>query len=351
MGNPLYKTPRAVCQLNADYDTIDLTAIPDDFLPRTNYVRACDWNVYRDRMPKVPWNHSPVADFYRYANREMVSPNRERTLLTTIVPTGTAFIHTVFGIAFADTRHLVDLVSKSVTIPFDFRVKVTGQGHANYNMLSQFPIGSNSDQRAAAAAVRTLSLYSLTKHYAALWNERFLPSFQSDAWTKPTDSILNHEFFAQLTPEWQRHCPLRTDYERRQALVELDVLAAMELGVTLDELISIYRVQFSVLRQYESETYYDRSGRIVFTPSKGLTDVGFPRKAKPKHGEPTGWEDIREMEHGTVTRTITDDTMPAGPIERTITYTAPWHLPDREDDYRTALKAFLERGITPREVE
>lgn len=82
-----------------------------------------------------------------------------------------------------------------------------------------------------------------------------------------------------------------------------------------------------------------------------MNDVGFPRKAKPKDGEPNGWEDIRDMTEGTVTRTVTDKSMPGGPIERTITYTAPWHLPDREEDYRVAWNAFLERGIVPRELK
>ena len=58
--------------------------------------------------------------------------------------------------------------------------------------------------------------------------------------------------------------------------------------------------------------------------------------AKPGDGEPGGWEDIRDMTEGTVTRTIINDTMAGGPVELTIPYTAPWHLPDREEDYRTA---------------
>ncbi len=41
VGNPLAKTPRAQCKEKGDYDCIDLTFIPDDYLPRTNYVPDC----------------------------------------------------------------------------------------------------------------------------------------------------------------------------------------------------------------------------------------------------------------------------------------------------------------------
>ena len=197
------------------------------------------------------------------------------------------------------------------------------------------------------AVLRTLILNCLTTHYADLWADTFSlwersandPAFTTDTWTKPDPRLDNH-FFTNLTPTWQRHNALRTDYQRRQALVEIDALAAMALGLTLDELITIYRVQFPVMRQYEKETYYDQTGRIVFTVSKGLPGVGFPRKAP--RGE-TGWEDIQTMTAGTVERTITDDTLPGGPIQRTITYTAPFDKCDRETDYRTAWAAFEAR--------
>ena len=133
--------------------------------------------------------------------------------------------------------------------------------------------------------------------------------------------------------EWGRDCALRTDYARRWALVELDVLVARELGLTLEELQTIYRVQFPVMRQYEADTWYDQNGRIVFTNSKGLPGVGFPRNAKPKEGDPIGWNDIKDLQTGTAQRTITDTTLPTGPIERTITYQAPFTKCDREKDY------------------
>jgi hypothetical protein len=48
------------------------------------------------------------------------------------------------------------------------------------------------------------------------------------------------------------------------------------------------------------------------------------------------------MTSGSVNRTILDDTLPGGPVERTITDEAPWTLCDRVQDYRV-FWAFFER--------
>ncbi|MDT9313604.1 MAG: hypothetical protein P5701_24905, partial [Limnospira sp. Paracas R14] len=41
VANPCYKTPREECTLNSHYDVLDLTTLPEDYLPRTNYVPDC----------------------------------------------------------------------------------------------------------------------------------------------------------------------------------------------------------------------------------------------------------------------------------------------------------------------
>jgi len=217
-----------------------------------------------------------------------------------------------------------------------------------------------------------------------LWTECWDPAFREDGWAK-VDSRLGHDHFCKLTPEWTRDCALRTNFERRQALVEIDVLAAMALGLTCDELCTIYRIQFPVLRQNEADTWYDQNGRIVFTCSKGLPGVGLdrPQWENETHFDklaatglciqgiaPSDFSTIKEMPHGTITRTVVDDTIAdyryaygtfrkngmeyhcpcpdhlepiEGPVERDITYIAPFTRCNREEDYRIVWQHLTER--------
>jgi len=338
VGNPFYKTPRAVCTANNHNDYLDLNEISDDYLPRTNYVPACSDEAYKSRTPRVPWKGKNgedllVTDFYRFVNREMIGTANERTFIPSIIHREIGHINTCLATCFKSVEALLDYFCMSMSIVIDFRVKSTGMGHANITLISQLPMLQEDSPLRPQLHLRALVLTCLTTHYTELWKECFDPVFTGEWWGK-ADPRLDDGHFQRLTANWERNVALRTDYARRQALVEIDVLAAMALGLTLDELKTIYRIQFPVLRQNENDTWYDRRGRIVFTCSKGLVGVGFSRPE---------WEEIRHMQSGTVERTITDDTMPGGPRERTIVYEAPFDRCDREKDYETVWSAFSQR--------
>ncbi|WP_314017858.1 Eco57I restriction-modification methylase domain-containing protein [Stutzerimonas degradans] len=368
VGNPLNKTPRAISTQNSHYDVLDLETLPDNYLPRSNYLPACVPAEYSRRVPRVSWvdagaaEAKPVTAYYRTAYRGMLPPANERTLFCVIVPPGAAHINGVQTTARKDVEGLLQQASISHALVTDFFVKTTGRTNL-HSMWMQFPL--LKDQQ---IYLRTLLLNCLTTHYADLWHDWWQPAFQQDNWAS-SDPRLPQNFFARLTPEWQRNCALRSDYARRQALVEIDVLAAQALGLTLEELQTIYRVQFPVMRQYERDTWYDANGRIVFTASKGLVGVGLPRKAGKRDADCTvrlpdgttktgrfGWEDVQptldqngnlqaKVPDGTVIeRPILDDTQPGGPIHRNIRYTAPFTLADREADYRVAWAYFESRG-------
>ena len=372
-GTPFSKTPRATCTQNSHYDVLDLTALPDDYLPRTNYVPACEQDKYRHLTPSVPWREAgetvpqKVTAYYRVVNREMVGPSAERTLITALIPKEIAHIYTAVSSVFRDTSACLDFAALSMSVVLDFFVKSTGIGHIQRAWLSRLPILTDEchPRLRSALRLRALRLCCLTVHYADLWREAChadlpgtgvpcLDGFLADAWTR-RDPRLPGDFH-NLPPDWCRGVVLRTDYARRQALVEIDVLTAVALGLTLDELLTIYRVQFPVMRQYEADTWYDANGRIVFTVSKGLPGVRLPRKAvkgdtayslrtpgTERTSVALGWEDVRHLREGIVTRRVTDDTLPGGPIEREIEYRAPFDRCDREQDYRTAWLAFQRR--------
>lgn len=362
LANPFAKTPRAICDQNKAYDCIDLEDLPDDYLPRTNYQPMADSAEYQRRTPRVSWIEDGetkpklVTEYFRVINREMIGPASERSLITTLVMPGAAWIHTVLGLAFKNARDMVGYLAFTQSVVSDFRVKSTGMGRANISLISQLPI---PQAWMPTTSVRALALNCLSEHYNTCWQSVFDTEFQKQSWSQPNNPRLPQDFFAKLTPDWQRHCALRSDYARRMALVEIDVLVAQALGLTLNELILIYRVQFPVMQQYERDTWYDLRGRIIFTNSKGLVGVGLPRKAT--RNAPTitltlpdgssqavnGWEDIRQRQDtdqlpaGSIVRhTVRNDTLPTGLIDQTREYHAPFALANREADYRLAWPFF-----------
>ena len=166
VGNPFNKTPRRECTQNSHYDVLDLTTLPEDYLPRTNYVPACSPDEYDRRTPRVSWREPgeevkeedakgvetkaegtsgkvtgchvantgdrpvqaegeetprKVTEYYRVVNRRMVGPLAERTLITALIPRNVALIHTnVNASAFRDAGACLDFAALSMSIVLDF---------------------------------------------------------------------------------------------------------------------------------------------------------------------------------------------------------------------------------------
>ncbi|WP_123814094.1 hypothetical protein [Myceligenerans xiligouense] len=114
----------------------------------------------------------------------------------------------------------------------------------------------------------------MTSAYAELWQSCWAEEFLTDSWAS-LDHILGEPGavvdsertpLAAVGPEWTRDTLLRKAADRRRALLEIDALVALSLGITADELCTIYRTQFPVLYGYDRKEYlYDANGRLVPT--------------------------------------------------------------------------------------
>lgn len=327
VANPLFKTSRSICNLNSDYDSIDLATVNKEYLQRCNYSPERALHEFVGRIPTAPWG-GKYHETYRVIARKMLNISGERTLIAGIIPVLSTHTNGLIGFAFKDQSVLVSTSALFASIPYDFFIKVMGKSNLYEDNAGKMPMIESKYN--TSLCVRSLILNCLTQNYSALWIKQFNETFKKECWAKQ-DSRLPQERFKSLTPEWKWDIPLRSDYERRQALVEIDVLTAMALGMNLDQLKTIYRIQFPVLQSYEADTWYDQNGRIVFTNNRSLTNVGFTRPE---------WEAIKDAESGIFTRIIIDDTLPGGPVKRTIEYVAPFDRCDREQDYETAWKFF-----------
>ena len=142
--------------------------------------------------------------------------------------------------------------------------------------------------------------------------------------------------WSALTADWQRGSALRTDFARRQALLEIDVLVA--LGLTLKQLITIYQVQFPVMRGYERQDLFDAHGRRLLTTTRKDAGAKELRDAL-KLLLPNA--DFRDAALNYCGEPITVS-WPSDNGRRTITRTfyPPFTPVDREEDYRVAYEFF-----------
>ena len=356
VGNPLFKTPNNPCNSKGDWIPIDLVLIPEDYIPRCKYEQKCDDTTYAARQVTCKWDEKTFDQHWRVAFRSFVGADSERTLTSGIYPPGVAHIHKIETIATNRAQDLISLAASFASLPLDSYVRTIAKQDLLPSLIGNLPF-VHYNKALNAASVRILGLQCLTLHYADFCSEHFENSWLTDTWTQ-THAGLDADWFKNLTPEWKRTNALRSDLMRRQALLELDVLTAQAMGLSLDDLLTLYRLRFRVMRDYEANTWYDQKGRIVFTINSALPSVGLPRKKRAKDADEgityrkngyavdaggLGFEDVKDMKEGYVEKTYPDISMSDEPVMTTVRYVAPFFQMDREADYRRAWEVFEER--------
>ena len=345
VGNPCYKNPRKSCKNKGDFDTVDLLSISEDFVQRTNYTPLIPLDNYKALFSGFVIGQNADGtekkdfwiDHYKVGFRKMINQAGERSLICAVLPRRTAHIHGVISASFVSENYSVDMAALCASIVMDFFLKTIAAQNLTPGRLANFPLGIDEKYN-NAMRLRALLLNCLTNAYSDLWQECWNSAYKQDSWSIDDKRLKS---FSNLTEIWNRNIPLRNYFERHQALVEIDVISAMALGLSLKDLEMIYSIQFPVLQQNEDDTWYDGEGKIIFTCSKGLAGVGLDR--------PT-WESIRGqisedgMSYAGITptyeHTITKSELYQGQKQ---TFVAPYTRCDRIADYRRAWKHFEEQ--------
>ncbi len=320
VGTPFNKQPNIPCKSNKDYETWDLTQLPVAAVPRTNYVRATD--VDRFQAAQDQWNGISYSQYFRLAWRSMIDPKgSERSLFAAIIPPGPTHVHTVHSLALEDNRLTVLNAGFWASLPLDYLLRVTGRANLQVATSLKMPAPEPDHPLARPLLLRILRLNALTESYAPLWEELYDPTWPGyEDWAN--SGWLNLKPLAEhLKPHWDYSSPLRTEHERRAALVELDALVSVWLGITSDQLSAIYAGRYNVLVEYESEMYFDANGRKI-ARAFHAQGVG---QAKDTYGKL-----VRHLENPDTTPP------PAG-------YTAPFYKADREAEMRAAHAHFQAR--------
>lgn len=346
VSNPIYQTPKEVSLKKGDFNIVDLEKISDEYIQRTkylplvgNYRSLSTFNAFVIGQDEHGNDiYDSLLDHYKVGFRKMVNLSGERSLICAVLPRRTAHIHGVISISFLDRNYTVDMAALCSSIVMDFYWKTIATQNITESRLATFPFGIKKKFKSAMYS-RTLMLNCLNKYYDDLWSGCWCESFRTDRWSLE-DARLKP--FSELTPSWNHDTPLRNHFERRQALVEIDVLAAMSFGLSLEDLEFIYDIQFPVLRQNEDDTWYDQKGNVVYSVSLCKKGVGVDRAT---------WNTIRgEQLSNNIYQGATSSYIHTVPVEKSelyggeqVTYYAPYTRCDRIADYRRAWAYFEER--------
>ncbi|WP_454113846.1 DNA methyltransferase [Microbacterium maritypicum] len=263
VGNPFYKSPNSTMLHNLDWSPVDLETLAPNAMPVTSYKPAKPRVEYDAGYTHWGQDRVPARDHYRIAWRKMAANTGERTLISSLVPPGTTHIDGMqtVGAPNGTARDLLVLQAYMSSISNDMVVRAAPKANVRFQTVAN--LAGRQNRLTPALTLRVARLSMLTSAFAPLLADAFEDEWRTDQWTTNAEGA-GAASVSVDSASWTPDLPLRRASDRRQAQVEIDAIVALSLGITADELCTIYRTQFAVLYGYDRNAYfYDANGRLV----------------------------------------------------------------------------------------
>ena len=328
LGAPFFKAPKRICNTHRAFEVVNHDYIINGGIPRSTFLITD-----KGRAARFSWDSS-IEDpalgrcQFKLVFNEMVDPAGQRSISSCIMPSVVGHTNLLSSLTFSKFDDLLSISTGFLNILSDVNLRMSGSGHITDKEFDVFPCIPKDSPRFRAACSRLLHLHG------------YLPGFRE--LVSSANLVADEIGWSSGNIRLKGLGDLPTQYSRRQALLELDVLIALEIGLNVGDLCSAVGTCFPVLEQIEQQQYYDKNGSIVFTTDKSLSGVGLPRKASDSSD---GWDEIFASGSAVARKVLIDDTTSEGPIERTIIYEAPFDRCDRVEEYRAAWEFFEKEGV------
>jgi hypothetical protein len=317
IATPFAKQPNAPFRFAKDWISWDLRNLAATAIPRTVYVRATSKDEYFSQQDR--WDGRKYTEFYRLAWRCMIDPkSTERSLFAALIPPGPAHVDAVNSLAMRSDRQTVLAAAFWSSIPLDYLLRITGRTHLRHAEAYAMPMGETDHPLADAAILRAMRMNCLTEAYQLIWRETYSPEWGREVWAVKQSGL---PILGNMGNQWSSDSPLRTEQARRAALVELDALISVWLGMSVEQLVAIYKSRYPILADRDSRMWFDALGRRIAADPYAF---GYGQKKEDYH------ELMEHLEN-------------PGRVPPPEGYTAPFYKADREAEYRQAHAVFSER--------
>ncbi|MFI9783099.1 hypothetical protein ACIHEI_06230 [Kitasatospora sp. NPDC051984] len=361
VANPMFKQPS---QGGGETRGLDPRDLADDAVPESEYRRVAPTEVFRGEQDRwVDWGRyeellaseeervaarlavaekrkvepegvgngeieaflrekagMPYSGWYRLAWRRQIAPDTERALYAAVLPRGVSHLYAMHSARITTSRSTVLNAGFWASLPLDYFLRIAARSDLLPAGARTMPAPLSDHPLAPALLLRALRLNCLTTVYADLWQELYDPTWAGyEPWAIEWPGM-ETELHA-VTPSWQRDTPFRTEYARRAALVEIDALVAVWLGIDADTLVAMYRARFPIMQDFDRATWFDANERKIATHPK---TYGFGQTREHRQQ----FEAYQENSEA--------NPVPDG-------YAAPFYKADREREMRAAHAHFTAR--------